>query len=158
MTAKIKNQETETATDEQSQINDLEDIAAAEMAESDNSGEETSAAETPLDDPKMDTGQMITALLIVGFDLVASRRGPHWKLKESEALETGKAVGTVLDKYFPDMTSHGPEITAVMACTMVMIPRLHVDKQIRIKQREIEANNPPQDKAFNLDKATANAD
>lgn len=85
------------------------------------------------------TGELCAALLSIGFGLVASRRGDHWKLNEAEANETGQAVGAVLDKYFPDMGAHGPELTALLTVGAVLTPRLMADKQIESQRAKARA-------------------
>jgi hypothetical protein len=86
--------------------------------------------------PEISTGEMCSSLLMIGFNLIGSRRGDHWNLSQEEASETGNAVGAVLDKYFPDMSNQGVEITAVMTCAMVLTPRLMADKQYAQQRRE----------------------
>ena len=86
--------------------------------------------------PEISTGEMCSSLLMIGFNLIGSRRGDHWNLTQEEATETGNAVGAVLDKYFPDMSNQGVEITAVMTCAMVLTPRLMADKQYAQQRRE----------------------
>jgi hypothetical protein len=103
----------------------------------------------------MPTGEMVSAMLMIGFELVASRRGEHWRLSPSEAQQTGAAMGDVLDKYFPDMTSHGAEITALMACSMVILPRIGQDKAISNQIREAQINSAPKEKDFDLTEGVA---
>jgi hypothetical protein len=88
------------------------------------------------DQSEISTGEMCSSLLMIGFNLIGSRRGDHWNLSQEEASETGNAVGAVLDKYFPDMSNQGIEITAVMTCAMVLTPRLMADKQMEAQRRE----------------------
>ncbi len=83
--------------------------------------------------PEISTGQMVTALLSIGFNMVAGRKGSHWNLSAEEATETGEAIGGVLDKYFPDLSESGVELTACMTVAMVLTPRLMMDKQIEAK-------------------------
>lgn len=84
------------------------------------------------------TGEMCSSLLMIGFNLVGSRRGPHWNLSPEEATETGNAIGAVLDKYFPDLSSQGVELTALMTCAMVLTPRLMTDKQLQAQSEQNE--------------------
>lgn len=104
----------------------------------------------------IDTGEMLCSLLTVGFGLVAARKGEHWNLSEAEAKQTGAAVGAVLDKYFPDLTQHGPEITAVMACSMVFVPRIMADKQIEKQIQDVEKKNAQRDFDLSQDSGDMN--
>lgn len=90
-------------------------------------------------EPEISTGELCTSLLSIGFNLVASRRGDHWRLSDGEAHETGQALGAVLDKYFPDLSNQGVEVTAVMTCAMVLTPRLMQDRKIEAQAAKREA-------------------
>jgi hypothetical protein len=105
------------------------------------------AGEHEEDQSEISTGEMCSSLLMIGFNLIGSRRGDHWNLSQEEASETGNAVGAVLDKYFPDMSNQGIEITAVMTCAMVLTPRLMADKQMEAQRREHIAREQARTKA-----------
>jgi len=56
-----------------------------------------------------------TLLVGVTFNMVlAPLRGDHWKLKDEQAAEAGKAYGLLLDKY-ADRMDIGPELGAAIA-------------------------------------------
>lgn len=122
------------------QAADLSQLEFHAAAEDYQPGPEIEAGEVEAaNDPEaMDTGELCASLLSIGFGLVASRRGDHWALNESEATETGNAIGAVLDKYFPDLASQGVEVTAVMTCAMVLTPRLMADKQLAAQREQAE--------------------
>ena len=101
-------------------------------------------SESLAEPPAMETAELCTALLSIGFSLVASRRGDHWNLNRTEAEETGKAVGAVLDKYFPDLAqTSGVEVTAVMTLGMVCMGRIAQDKKIAAEKEVTETPPPP---------------
>jgi len=59
------------------------------------------------------------------FDVLASRRGDHWRLQAPEAEQLGGALDQVLAKYLPDnMERWGPEITLITVATMIVLPRM----------------------------------
>ncbi len=132
------------------QLEQLEQLASTAGAEDyQPTPEEVQAEEEAAD--QISTGELCTALLSVGFSLVAARRGDHWTLNEAEARETGNAVGAVLDKYFPDMNQHGPELTALMTVGAVLTPRLMTDKRIAIQHARQQAEQ------YNAQKAAEEA-
>lgn len=126
---------------EQQQATELDALAAEAAAEDYQPDPEqfASEGEYPQAQPEISTGELCTALFSIGFSLVASRRGQHWALNETEAQETGQAVGAVLDKYFPDMANHGPELTALLTVGAVITPRLMIDQQEQAAQEKQHA-------------------
>lgn len=109
-------------------------------------------------EPQISTGELCTSLLMIGFNLVGSRRGGHWNLTPEEATETGNALGAVLDKYFPDLSEQGVEITAVMTCAMVLTPRIMQDKQIAAEEAHREAIERQRNKPFEAKEEGAHGD
>lgn len=114
-------------TQQMADLSSLEFQAASEDYEPSNDA--MAGQHEAAEQPDMSTGELCSSLLMIGFNLVASRRGQHWQLSPDEATETGNALGAVLDKYFPDLSNQGVEITAVMTVGMVLTPRLMADKQ-----------------------------
>jgi len=127
-------------------ITEIEQLAA--LAESQDATQESEWQATDLAAPEdeadsMETGELCTAILSIGFSLVASRRGAHWELNRTEADETGRAIGAVLDKYFPDLAgSSGAEVTAAMTIGMVLMGRFAEDK--RIQEKEVGPKAKPE--------------
>ncbi len=118
------------------EIEQLADLAESQDANQENQWQATDMESPENEEPSMETGELCTAILSIGFSLVASRRGAHWELNRTEADETGRAIGAVLDKYFPDLAgSSGAEVTAAMTLGMVLMGRLAEDK--RINEREV---------------------
>lgn len=69
----------------------------------------------------------ITFILSITFDLVAKRRGEHWKLAEEEAQSLGVATDRVLQKYLPDIQT-GPEVALALTGAAILLPRIALDK------------------------------
>lgn len=82
-------------------------------------------------------GEELAFIFSVGFDLLAARRGDHWKLKFDEAEKLGFATDKVLEKYFPDIQT-GPEVTLLLTAGMFVAPRLMIDRDIAEKKTEQE--------------------
>lgn len=116
-------------TQQMADLSSLEFQAASEDYEPSNDA--MAGQHEAAEQPDMSTGELCSSLLMIGFNLIASRRGQHWQLTTDEANETGNALGAVLDKYFPDLSNQGVEITAVMTVGMVLTPRLMADKQVQ---------------------------
>jgi hypothetical protein len=126
----------EQTTTENSQADEIERLAA--IAETEDAAP-LEGDYQEAEQPEMNTGELCTALLSLGFGLVAARKGQHWALSEGEATDTGQAVGAVLDKYFPDMSGAGPELMAVLCLGTITIPRLMLDSKIEEQRQAQEA-------------------
>lgn len=74
-------------------------------------------------------GEELAFVFEMGFGVVATRRGEHWKLSGEEAEQLGVATDRVLAKYLPDMQT-GPEVALVLTAGMVFLPRMMLDKQL----------------------------
>jgi len=102
--------------------------------------EEFAALESEIIDPGQDTsgveddysapGDFLGAdacsgLCSMVFDVLAARRGEHWRLAPPEAEQLGGALDQVLAKYLPDnMEKWGPEITLLTVSAMIVLPRM----------------------------------
>jgi len=84
-------------------------------------------------------GEEIAFILEIGFGVVASRRGDHWKLQSEEAKQLGTATDKVLQKYLPDMQT-GPEVALVLTAAMVMLPRIMLDQQLAADKDEVKTD------------------
>lgn len=87
--------------------------------------------------PSISTGEAMGLLVKVVCDVIASRRGKHWKLKSDEATAVGEAYGAVLDAWIP-IERMGPTVTAVMISAVVFGPRVALDRQLASEKREAE--------------------
>lgn len=128
--------EQETSQSVEQQAAELEKLAS--HAETEDAAEALEGEYQTEEPEGLSTGELCTALLSMGFSLVASRRGSHWALSQAEATETGKAVGDVMDKYFPDMSTHGPELSALLVVGMVLAPRMMHDSALKEQEERRE--------------------
>jgi hypothetical protein len=148
------------------EIEQLADLAESQDANQESEWQATDLAVNGDDSASMETAELCTAILSIGFSLIGSRRGAHWELNPIEAEETGKAIGAVLDKYFPELASaSGAEVTAVMTLGMVLMSRYAEDK--RIKEKEVgpkakeaapetrATNDAPENAGFDLSNVDA---
>jgi len=66
-----------------------------------------------------------SGLCSIIFDMLASRRGEHWRLSQPESEQLGGAVDAVLGKYLPgNLERWGPEITLATILSMIVLPRM----------------------------------
>ncbi|WP_269619949.1 hypothetical protein [Zhongshania sp. BJYM1] len=130
MSDEIKTEET-AANTEQKTYDSLDRFAAE--SEYIPNGEGAQARPEP-EQPQLG-GEEIAFILEIGFGVVASRRGDHWKLKSEEAAQLGTATDKVLQKYLPDLQT-GPEVALVLTAAMVMLPRIMTDQQLAAEQEE----------------------
>lgn len=73
------------------------------------------------------TGEMLTQFFDLAFNnVIAPRRGDHWKMSSAESEALGVASGAVVDKYFPDLSA-GPEVTLALVVVAVFGPRIVQD-------------------------------
>ena len=86
----------------------------------------------------LNSAEACKTFLLLSFELIASRKGAHWKMNEEEATEAGKAYGALLDKYYPDIEL-GPEAAAVTVTAMIFLPRIAADKALAAEQAKKEA-------------------
>jgi len=63
------------------------------------------------------------------FDLIAMRRGEHWRLKSDEAAAVGSALDEVVRKYAPAMGNIGAEAALGLVLVSVVLPRMQGDKK-----------------------------
>jgi len=130
-------------------ISDLEKLVPAAIVEDDLNCEDVASEFEGVEgdeieqQPEMETGALCASLLTISFALLASQRGAHWNLSEAEAVETGSALGVVLDKYFPDMKNQGAEVAALMTCVMVVTPRVMMDKKLSQSQEKEVSETAP---------------
>lgn len=125
---------------------DLQVEAAALLAEAEMVGvEQPEGAQVEV----ISTGEMLTGLFDITFNnVIAPRRGAHWKMSKDESKALGVAYGAVLDKHFPDLAA-GPEVTAVLISIAVFGPRFATDaaaaKKPKPEQASKSASKPASD-------------
>ncbi|MAK42706.1 MAG: hypothetical protein CMN80_00935 [Spongiibacter sp.] len=94
--------------------------------------------EEPQPDQPTLGGEELAFIFQVGFGVVASRRGDHWKIADDEAQQLGAATDAVLQKYLPDIQT-GPEVALVLTAGMVFLPRIMTDQQLAAEAEKPEA-------------------
>jgi len=70
------------------------------------------------------------------FELVAMRRGEHWRLKSEESAAVGNALDAVLTKYAPQLGNIGAEASLLLVVVSVMMPRMQADREAGANQSE----------------------
>lgn len=71
--------------------------------------------------------ELVASLAKMTGEILAARRGDHWRLADREALAWAEAAVPVINKYAPDFQS-SPELALVLASAMLVLPRLQGDK------------------------------
>lgn len=75
------------------------------------------------------TAEILQPLIEGGFGILA----PNWGVSPAECQELSAAYGLVIDKYCPDMDlldKYGPEIAAVTATAMIVLPRMKTPRKL----------------------------
>lgn len=83
----------------------------------------------PVEKPRLEISEALTGLVMVAFNLIAARRGEHWKLNHDEAAELGGAMGDVVNEYFPGVNM-GPLPILGGVAAMVIVPRVMIDQKL----------------------------
>ncbi|HET8701031.1 MAG TPA: hypothetical protein VFL97_05130 [Nitrococcus sp.] len=118
---------------------ELEAIAAEDSAAND--GEYIGAEEKS--GPDQGEVELVASLAKMTGEILAARRGDHWRLADREALAWAEAAVPVINKYAPDFQS-SPELALVLASAMLVLPRMQQDRSVavaRAKQKEEVAQN-----------------
>jgi len=69
--------------------------------------------------------QACAGLCVSMFDLLASRKGEQWKLKDGEAEQLGGALDRVLAKYIPaGLDKYNDETALFLIALGIIMPRL----------------------------------
>lgn len=121
---------------------ELDGIARDAAASSDTEyipGAEASAAESGADpnEPDPQTVEACQTAAVVVCEILASRRGAHWRLKEDEAQALADPAARCVEKYLPDVAV-GPELSLAMALGGIALPRLMADRQAE-QERQAQA-------------------
>jgi len=110
--------------------------AEAEQAESISPNDIEQCEQPDTTTPAISTGDAMSLLVKSVCDVVAGRRGEHWRLKADEATAVGEAYGTLLDAWIP-LDKLGPAVTAVMISAVVFGPRVAMDRQHKRKAKVV---------------------
>lgn len=86
--------------------------------------------------------ETVVAMVALPFDLIAKRKGEHWKLSEEESKQIGTLTAKVLTKNVPEwLDKWGDEIALATVLGMAIVGRYMIDLNERAKEekRTIEA-------------------
>lgn len=77
------------------------------------------------------------------FDVVAARRGEHWKISTDEKRRLSNALAPVVNKYLPDwLTKYPEELILAVVTLMIVGPRYKKDKEIEAKNERERTRSP----------------
>lgn len=77
------------------------------------------------------------------FDVVAARRGEHWKISTDEKRRLSNALAPVVNKYLPDwLTKYPEELVLGVVVLMIVGPRYKKDKEIEAKNERERTRRP----------------
>lgn len=79
------------------------------------------------DDDKRALAGLLTTGFGVCFEIVASRRGEHWRLTKDEAGRLGAAWTEPLAPFLAQHSAYVPWAVALLATSAVLMPRLQAD-------------------------------
>lgn len=88
---------------------------------------ETVAAAPISDDDKRALAGLLTTGFGVCFEIIASRRGEHWRLTKDEAGRLGSAWTEPLAPLLAKHSQYVPWAVALLATSAVLMPRLQAD-------------------------------
>lgn len=112
--------------------------------DSDGDSEETEGVEMEPPTPTLE-GEDIEPIISSTFSMVATRRGEHWELSDSEADKMADAYARLGQKYLPYLLAeHSVEITAIIVTGTIVLPRLKTDKQLSDDDDEPETVDEPE--------------
>ena len=82
---------------------------------------------------------LVASLAKITGEVVAARRGDHWKVADKEAMAWAEAAVPVLEKYAPGFEA-SPELALVLVSGMIVLPRIQADKAaVKAKLAEMRA-------------------
>jgi len=97
------------------------------------------ATESESEQAQKPTGEFIgtescAGLCLSMFDVLASRKGEAWKLKEDEAAQLGSALDRVLAKYIPAGLDKYSDETALLVISLgIVLPRLNAESSAGVE-------------------------
>lgn len=74
-------------------------------------------------------GEMFALMISMSFNLVAARKGEHWKLKAEEAQELAIASDAAIEQYMPDFEVSPIWVLGAVGAG-IMLPRIAEDARI----------------------------
>jgi len=87
---------------------------------------------------QVDTTAIQTFLVMI-FDFVAMRLGPHWKISQQEAEKISEPLGRILSRMekLAVVNENMDYVMLFSAVSMVIFPRVLVHKQITAEKRKV---------------------
>lgn len=86
---------------------------------------------------------LVSLLVGIPFDLLAARRGEHWRLSDGEKDAIVPVLGRVLDKYLPSALGRfGDELALLTVLSIVVVPRIQRDAQIEADAAAVAPGHP----------------
>lgn len=108
-------------------------------------GAELPPPETPAapisDEDKEALGGLLATGFGVAFEIIAQRRGAHWKLSREEAMRLGKAWGEPLAPFLAKHSAYVPWAVALLATSGIVMPRLTADSEKQAADKLAGAEN-----------------
>lgn len=81
------------------------------------------------DEDKEALGGLLATGFGVAFEIIAQRRGAHWKLSKDEAMRLGSAWGAPLAPFLAKHSAYVPWAVALLATSGIVMPRLTADAE-----------------------------
>lgn len=103
---------------------DIEALVSALESGAEFSGEGSPAPENA--QPEIPFDAAIAMILGAGFDILA----PNWKVTPQEVKLLADAYAPLAEKYLPDSSNFGVEVSAVLVTAMVLGPRLRTPRTL----------------------------
>lgn len=75
-------------------------------------------------------GGMLSATLRAGSRILAAKRGAHWMMSETEAIEIGDAWALPLSAHWPKIEAYSPYVGAIVVTGSYVILRAQIDAGI----------------------------
>lgn len=106
---------------------ELEAIAREDQAQGGVEGEYLGGEGAPAQTVDPAEVELVAALAKMTGEMVAARRGEHWRLADREAMAWAEAAVPVIQKYAPDFKS-SPELALVLCTGLLVLPRVQADR------------------------------
>jgi hypothetical protein len=130
---------------EQRQAAELEAIVENEQRSEASAESETLTGEWQPNESEqaatMNTADILAPILQIGFGMIASVKGEHWKITDDLATEAGAEFGRCIDHYWPEMNT-APWVGSAMALGMLLTPRMMEDRRIEAEKAQAESEAP----------------
>ena len=83
--------------------------------------------------------KLCAAIVEIPYNIIADKRGDHWKLNESEKSTLGELMANWLNVVLPELLKQQPELFALcIGIVMTTAPKLSEDAKIRRAHRAVD--------------------